>query len=297
MTRRSDPLLKVKWEADKLLQELGIDSLPVDPFEIAERLRIALQAMPSRMGGASGMLIHVAGQFGICFPTHVESEGFKKFSVAHEIGHYRLPGHVEAILDEHGQHVSAAGFRSSSRYELEADHFAAALLMPTRLVSPILKKAGEGLKAVETIANECETSLEAAAIRYAHLCPDPAAVVRSQGATIDYAFMSSSLRDFDGLDWIRKDSPLPSDCVTREFNLEATNISRGRRAEGDGALQDWFGGPYRQKVFEEVAGLGSYGKTLTVLTGMQPPDEIEYDDDENEDDEDLEESWTPRFRR
>ena len=85
MTRRSDPLLKVKWEADKLLQELGIDSLPVDPFEIVERLGIALQAMPSRMGGASGMLIHVAGQFGICFPTHIESEGFKKFSVAKEI--------------------------------------------------------------------------------------------------------------------------------------------------------------------------------------------------------------------
>ncbi|BDW82229.1 hypothetical protein MACH24_16670 [Erythrobacter sp. Dej080120_24] len=296
MTRRSDPLLKVKWEADKLLQELGIDSLPVDPFVIAERLGIALQAMPSRMGGASGMLIHVAGQFGICFPTHIDSEGFKNFSVAHEIGHYRLPGHVEAVLNEQGQHVSAAGFRSSSRYELEADHFAAALLMPTRLVSSILKKAGDGLKAVESIANECDTSLEAAAIRYAQLCPDPAAVIRSQGATIEYAFMSSSLRDFAGLDWIRKDTPLPSNSATREFNLEATNISHSRRSEGDGALQDWFGGPYRQEVFEEVVGLGSYGKSLTVLTGMQPPDEIEYEDDDEED-QALEESWTPRFRR
>lgn len=297
MTRRSDPLLKVKWEADKLLQELGIDSLPVDPFAIAERLGIALQAMPSRMGGASGMLIHVAGQFGICFPTHIESEGFKKFSVGHEIGHYRLPGHVEAVLDEYGQHVSAAGFRSSSRYELEADHFAAALLMPTRLVSPILKKAVDGLKAVEAIANECETSLEAAAVRYAQLCPDPVAVVRSQGTTIDYAFMSSSLQDFDGLDWIRRDSALPPNCKTREFNVEDTNISRGRRAEGVGALQDWFGGPHRQKILEEVAGLGGYGKTLTVLTGMQPPDEREHDDEDNDDDGDLEESWTPRFRR
>jgi hypothetical protein len=297
VTRRSDPLLKVKWEADKLLQELGINSLPVDPFAIAERLGIALQAMPSRMGGASGMLIHVAGQFGICYPTHVESEGFKKFSVGHEIGHYRLPGHIEAVLDERGQHVSAAGFRSSSRYELEADHFAAALLMPTRLVSPILKKAGDGLRAVEAIANECETSLEAAAIRYAHLCPDPAAVVRSQGTAIDYAFMSGSLRDFDGLEWIRKGSPLPPNCATRDFNAEGTNISHGRRAEGEAALQDWFGGPYRQKIAEEVAGLGSYGKTLTILTGMQPPDEREPDDDDKEDDEDLEESWTPRFRR
>lgn len=297
MKRRSDPLLKVKWEADKLLQELGIATLPVDPFEIAGRLGIALQAMPSRMGGASGMLIHVAGQFGICYPTHIESEGFKKFSVGHEIGHYRLPGHIDAVLDERGQHVSAAGFRSSNRYELEADHFAAALLMPTRLVSTILKSAGDGLKAVEAIASECDTSLEAAAIRYAHLCPDPVAVIRSQGAAIDYAFMSDALQDFDGLDWMRKGSTLPTNSATREFNMEDANVRRGLRAEGDSTLQDWLGGPYRQKIREELAGLGGYGKTLTILSGMQPPDEREAEGDDDEEGEDLEESWTPRFRR
>jgi hypothetical protein len=299
VTRRSDPLLKVKWEADRLLQELGIDALPIDPFEISDRLGIALQAMPSRMGGASGMLVHVAGQFGICYPTHIGSEGFRKFSVGHEIGHYRLPGHIEAILDENGQHVSAAGFHSSSRYELEADHFAAALLMPTRFVRPIIKKAGDGLRAVEAIADECETSLEAAAIRFTHLCPDPTAVVRSQGGTIDYTFMSNALRDFDGLDWIRKGSLLPAQCATREFNLDDTNVRSGLRAEGNSSLQDWLGGPYRQKIREEVAGLGSYAKTLTVLTGMQTPDELESDDRDNDqdEDEDLIESWTPRFHR
>ncbi len=242
------------------------------------------------------MLIHVAGQFGICYPTHIESEGFKKFSVGHEIGHYRLPGHVEAVLDENGQHVSSAGFHSSSRYELEADHFAAALLMPTRLVRAILNEVGDGLSAVEAIAGECETSLEAAAIRFTHLCPDPAAVVRSQGETIEYAFMSNSLRDFDGLEWIRKGTPLP-DSATREFNRDDANIRFGRRTEGSSTVEDWFGGPYRQKVLEEVAGLGSYGKTITILTGMQPPDELEADHEDQEEDEDLEESWTPRFRR
>jgi hypothetical protein len=243
------------------------------------------------------MLIHVAGQFGICYPTHIESEGFKKFSVGHEIGHYRLPGHIEGVLDDNGQHVSAAGFQSSSRYELEADHFAAALLMPTRLVRPIIQKAGDGLRAVEAIADDCETSLEAAAIRFAHLCPDPAAVVRSRGGTIDYAFMSSSLRDFDGLDWIRKGSLLPTHCATREFNLDDSNVRCGLKAEGRSALQDWFGGPYRQNIREEVAGLGSYGKTITVLTGMEPPDEQDVDDSDDDGHESLEESWTPRFHR
>ena len=40
-----------------------------------------------------------------------------------------------------------------------------------------------------------------------------------------------------------------------------------------------------------MLGLGGYGKTLTVLTGMEPPDEIEDSED------DLEASWDVRFRR
>ena len=41
---------------------------------------------------------------------------------------------------------------------------------------------------------------------------------------------------------------------------------------------------------EEIKGLGFYGKTLTVLTGMEHPDLLEDEDAE------LERSWTPRFR-
>jgi hypothetical protein len=41
---------------------------------------------------------------------------------------------------------------------------------------------------------------------------------------------------------------------------------------------------------EEVLGLGRYGKTLTVITSSAFADDVEED-------EDLEESWTPRFRR
>ncbi len=151
MARRSNLSIKVHWEAERLLQELEIDALPIDPFQIARRLDIELRPLPASAGGASGMLLHVNGQFGICYPTHIDSDGFKNFSVGHEIGHYRLPGHLDAVLDHRGQHVSHAGFRSADRYEQEADHFAAALLMPTRLFTAAASRAGEGMKAIETL--------------------------------------------------------------------------------------------------------------------------------------------------
>ena len=291
MSRRPDPFIKVRREAARLLKKLEIDAFPIDPFEIARRLDIELRPLPANYGGASGMLVHVSGQFGICYPTHVDSDGFKNFSIGHEIGHYWLPGHLDAIFDKRGQHVSHAGFQSSDRYEQEADHFAAALLMPNKLFTAAARRAGDGLKAIETLADVCGTSLEATAIRCTQTNRDPMAIIRSEGRIVDYAFMSEPLMDFPDLDWISKGTPLPSGSISAAFNADRSNVVRAVRASGTSDLQDWFSGPHRQEVVEEVVGLGRYGKTLTVLTGMEPPDEIEDDEDA------LDASWDVKFRR
>lgn len=291
MSRCLDPFSKARWEAENLLKELGIDDVPINPSEIARELGIELQPLPDDAGGASGMLLHVEGQFGICYPTHVTSEGFKRFSIAHEIGHYRLPGHVDAIFSKYGEHVSNDRFQSTNKYEREADHFAAALLMPATLFAVDIKHAGDGLEAIETLASKYETSLEATALRYTQTSRDPVAVIRSEGRSIDYAFMSDSLKDFPDLDWIRKGMPLPVGSVTAAFNASKINIKNAESMEGISDLQEWFNAPHGQKIMEEVVGLGSYGKTLTVLTGMEPPDEIENEEGE------LEELRGMRFSR
>ena len=103
--------------------------------------------------------------------------------------------------------------------------------------------------------------------------------------------MSEALKDFPDLQWIRKGTPLPPGCVTAAFNANKANIELAERADGRSNLHEWFDSPYRQEVIEEVVGLGSYGKTITVLTGMEPPDEIEDDEDE------LEKSWAVNFPR
>jgi Zn-dependent peptidase ImmA (M78 family) len=49
-------------------------------------------------------------------------------ALAHELGHYCIGGHADALL-AHGPHYSSAHFSSNDPFEMEAD-FAAALLMP-----------------------------------------------------------------------------------------------------------------------------------------------------------------------
>lgn len=279
-------------EAELFIREIGIDSLPVLPIEIARQLGIQIDSLPSQSSpGVSGMLLRCGNQFGILYSTSIDSIGFQNFSVGHEIGHYRLPGHPESVLQD-GLHASHAGFRAKDRYELEADHFSAGLLMPSSLFDPALDKAGDGLDAVLALSEKCKTSLPATAIRFAQRSLAATAIVVSSGSQIDYCFMSDTLREVNGLDWIRKGTPLPQASVTRQLNGDAATIARSARMEADGSLQDWFGGRQQADIYEEAIGLGSYGRTLTILTVNELPDAEEL-----EEEEELEESWTPRFRR
>jgi len=287
---KTDPFFGVHLEAEHLLSELKIDTLPIDPFKIAKKLDIELKPLPATAGGASGMLLHINGMFGICYPTHIDNVGFKNFSVGHEIGHYRLPGHIDAVIDASGRHVSNAGFRSDDRYEKEADQFSASLLMPKKLFLAAGRRAGDGLNAIERLSNICITSLEATAIRFAETNRDPVVVIVSKGPSIEYAVMSEPFKEISGLDWIRKGTPLPPGCATADFNSDKENVLNAERSDGSTNLQDWFNGPYNQDIYEEVIGLGSYGKTITVLTEIESPEDFD-------DDEDWEEKWTPRFRR
>jgi len=238
------------------------------------------------------MLMRVGNCYGIAYATHLDNPGFERFSIAHELGHFFLPGHIDAVLGNSDIHESRAGFTSSNHYELEADHFAAALLMPRQMFSAALRRTGDGLAAIEHLAGICKTSLTATAIRYAQCIRDPVAIVVSSGGTIDYCFMSDALKEYDGIDWIRKRQTVPRTTSTFAFSSDPDKVRRADRIEETSDLQTWFGGSRSIELREDVIGLGRYEKTLTVLHGIEIPD-----DQDEEVDEALTGSWTPRFHR
>lgn len=278
--------------AEQLIKGWRITALPIDPFAIAAERGITVAAKSASDPGVSGMLIRVGNEFAIAYATHIDNEPFQRYSVSHELGHYFLPGHPEAVLDARGIHESRAQFTSKDRYEMEADGFAAGLLMPRHLFFPALERAGKGLAAVESLAMLCKTSLHATAIRYAQCTRDPAAIIVSVGSRIDHCFMSEGLKAVDRIDWLHKREAVPRDTPTFAFNQDAENVQRAARIEESSNLQYWFGGHRRIAISEDVVGLGSYGKTLTVLYDINLPEP-----EEEEDEAALIESWTPRFKR
>jgi hypothetical protein len=274
--------------AEEVLKRYGITKLPVDPFDIAHQLEIPVQDFPPEANSVSGMLVFRDGRFFIFYATHIASDGFRRFSVAHELGHYFLDGHPDAVLDSKGQHASRAGFGETSAYELEADHFAAALLMPQTLIRPLLHKAEFGLAGIDALAGACQTSLPAAAIRYCGLIKLPVAVIQTDGVVVDYCFMSKELQEFRNLRWPRKGSRVPTASHTFDFNQERGRVASAERWSETTTLEPWFGSFANVEAVEDIAGLGAYGKTLTAIWSETFADELSDDLEE-------EEGWRPKF--
>lgn len=287
-------LMMARRTAEAFLRKEGITTLPVDPFAIAESRDILVQAKPDTEPGVSGMLLRHGNSFGILYATHIQNLGFQRFSVSHELGHYFIEGHIDQVLKD-GIHASQAGFVTADPYELEADHFAAGLLMPETPFRAAMYDVEHGLAGIEALADQCVTSLTATAIRYVGLTRKAAAVVVSTGDTIDYCFMSDAMKTLPKLAWLRKGTKLPSGTGTARLAGDPAKVRAGERVRDEADVRDWLGGTTSHGISEESIGLGGYGKVLTVLSSRTIGRE-EDDLDEEEDEESLIKSWTPRFR-
>lgn len=276
----------------KRAQEDGFHAFPVDPFAIAEKHDLHVEQKPAGMPGVSGALIFADPKPIIIYSSELENEGHERFSVAHELGHYFLPDHPDQILKAGGQHFSRAGFsEGSSSIELEADHFAAGLLMPGYLVRQNLEQHQVGLEGICRLAEDARVSMTAAAIRAAECATFPLCIVVSCGNEVRYAFTSDAFKALGKRLFLRKGDPLPCG-VTATFNSRTENVLAARRATGESDLMDWFDTDRRLRLDEEVIGLGRYGFTLTILSS----EALAEPDDEDEDYEDaMNDRWTPRF--
>jgi Zn-dependent peptidase ImmA (M78 family) len=276
---------KVKSEiaahAEDVLQNYTQLTLPICPFSIAEKVDIIVRPKDSHDPGISGFLMRVGNQFGIQYAKHIKNEGFIRFTVSHELGHYFLPEHSMALFrNGDGLHKSNSGLYLGNKYEKEADDFASSLLMPDDLFRSELQKRNNGFKTILEMADLFKTSITATAIKYAKFSDFAVAVIVSKEDKVEYCFMSELLKGIKGIRWIKKGDFIPRQSGTFSFNQDPINISNAKSEEESSLLDLWFDNAPSVEMNEDIMGLGSYERTLTVLF----TDEIietEEDDDED----------------
>jgi len=162
-----------------------------DLFRLAPRL--GLEIREATADGFDGALIRVreVPLGAIVIRKSIREIGRKNFTLAHEIGHFLLPGHDQAELVCTKSDIGnwADG---SKAIEREADEFAAELLMPTALVQRIVHSTVPSLQLIEKIAQRFHTSFSAAAWRYCDLTKEQCAIVWSNEGRIDWSKRSET---------------------------------------------------------------------------------------------------------
>lgn len=274
--------------AQEVVRTTGQTGLPICPFAIAEKEGIEVVAKPADVEGVSGGIVFQDPPI-IFHSTTIRSRAFQRFTVAHELGHYFVDGHWDR-MEAAGMHISRAGFgRSKDPFETEADHFAASLLMPRAQVRRLLNQEPSGLAAVRALALDAETSLTSSAIRIAECSDDPFAMVMSQQGAIGYVFMSTAFKRLKPRTWLRRGDAVP-ESATRRFGADPGRVARCEELCVQTRMEHWFGSGDRD-LDEEIIGLGSYGRTLTILSC---DGDLEATVEEEGEEERLLDSWTPR---
>jgi Zn-dependent peptidase ImmA (M78 family) len=155
-------------QARKLLTRLELTKPPIAVEKIARRLGIKLidHEFDSNI---SSLLVCKANQFIICVnKEHPLSR--RRFSVAHEIGHFILHRDEAPYIDKDCEIYFRAANGGDDDKEVEANQFAAELLMPLTLIRQDLSTTPPPV--ASELAKKYQVSEQAMTFRLASIRPE-----------------------------------------------------------------------------------------------------------------------------
>ncbi len=171
--KRSRPSAEIEAKAQQVLRDTATFQAPVPIETVAERLNLRVE--PANLGkDVSGVLVVADGRGTIGYNSDHHPVRYR-FSIAHEIGHFMLHQAKAPIFIDKSYTIYLRDGKSSSGedyQEVQANQFAAALLMPEPLVREALASNGIDLAdemALFTLAETFEVSAQAMTFRLVNL--------------------------------------------------------------------------------------------------------------------------------
>ena len=219
----------------------------------------------------------------------IPEEGRKRFAIAHEIGHFLLHADTQLILcDEKDMYV----WRESKKREMEANKFAAGLLMPYEIFMDFIKIGKPTFQIISEIAEEFRTTLTATALRYVDFSKEPCAIVVSRESSIKWYRKSDSFNFH-----VKVGEALHFDTLAFDF-FDGVDLPE----EPDSVpARSWLAGEIdgESELIEQSVSLGNYGVVLSLLwlcdnikTSYQ-----RYNEEPEEPEFDLTNPFTPDGKR
>lgn len=219
--------------------------------------------------------------------TAIPEEGRKRFAIAHELGHLELHGSSQLVFCTE---ADMCVWNEDKQQEMEANDFAAALLMPESIFVKYRKVEPPNIDTVIQLAREFKTTLTSTALRYVQLSIEPCAVVISRDGIIGWYQKSEDFRFH-----VRVGEQLSHFSHASGFFKGIAPPAKPERVPADG----WLAGNISEEaeIFENSFPLGNYNVVLSLLWVNE---DIRYNSKYNEDEEpefDLRNRFTPDGKR
>lgn len=202
-----------------ILQQNPHLPLPVPLEELARLAGIVKIEAFSSEGFAGTLITNAEKSEGAIFYSSNDPRPRQRFTIGHELGHFLLPWHRRTQFECNAHDLT---FNTNAEWEIQANQFAAELLMPKPLIVKRLRAlGGPDLEHLQQLATEFETSLQMTARRYIELNEHPCAIVFSKDNVIRYSVRSEFFEHFL---CVRKGDSLP-------------RVSASRQSQGD--INEW----------------------------------------------------------
>ncbi|MBK7878832.1 MAG: ImmA/IrrE family metallo-endopeptidase [Planctomycetes bacterium] len=246
----------------------------VIPEAIAKKKRISISV--NDYGSCfDGLLEHRLGRFHIyCNTARSQTNGRRRFTLAHELGHFFIDEHRLALLSGRTPaHCSVhGGGPSINPVEREANHFASNLLVPPKRFSAYVGNSTPGLALALRVKARFEVSITSAALRLVNLNRCPCLVIKWEpnGACWKRPNELARLNGLAG-NTIQSQSAIPGGTATARV-ISGETAEPGFLSAASTAAA-WFpaiaaGSKRDTLLLEEAISLAPYG-ALTFLRPLE----------------------------
>lgn len=213
-------------KARELLTELRVAT----PEEIMVERIAPFKGAPIRfanLSGCDGYMIRDGKTAVITVRNTIESIGQKRFVIAHELGHVLLHPDIKQI-DQVDQWQTRNFNHNQAPEELEANYFAAELLMPKQFFEADAYKIEPSWHNVRMLAQQYRTTLTSTAIQFVHHSPEPLILAVSFDGHRRWFVMGDKTEGF----FIREETYLHKYSCAREVISKGLKESKARVPAG-----------------------------------------------------------------
>lgn len=232
---------------------------PIDLNSAASALGLWIRKVP--MNAWDGVMQKVADGRAlgtIRIREGIRPSGRERFTIAHEIGHYLLPGHGSDYFACTFRDIT--GSRKSEPKELEANRFAAELLLPATQIQPRVSHQLLSIDLIRRVAKEFDASLLATAFQCVAETDETCVVIITSDRVVQYYRPSKSWRCA-----IEVGCPLSDRSVA--YRLDLTNNEMTDKVHLCAwAPSGWF--DVRDEVRENSLYFAEHNMILTILSEL-----------------------------